>query len=287
MNIKNSLVENIKRIAQVPSFSTFEDRLHPVVTEFIGNLPHWKGRIQAVADNNLVIHYQGQKKGRPPAFTAHLDKINHWGRKYPQTLDFEFKNGQLVAQLDDAAGVGLLLTLVEKAADLELPEFYLYFSEVEENISYKVDRNLLRDKGLGLYSGIGADRISQNIIFNKEEPAYCLTVDTTPVFKGQSGVALYSAFWEKSEFSPSDELIHLTGYIRDAILKAFPFVQSSNNTNDYIDYGLSFNSKNGTVPSLALEPGIFPYHQKIEGVYLEDLEKCFDILVFLLKEVEI
>src|SRR5207247_2130733 len=82
----------------------------------------------------------------------------------------------------------------------------LLLSEVEENISRVPDRRLLRQNSHGLHSGIGARRIAEYLLEQNRVPSLVITLDTTPLFKGQRGLALYSRPWEFGSVSPGAEV---------------------------------------------------------------------------------
>jgi len=53
-----------------------------------------------------------------------------------------------------------------------------------------------------------------------------------------------------------------------------------NNTSDYIVYGKMLNLGSArSIPSVALEPAIFLYHQRGEEIYMSDIEKIMQMMI--------
>jgi hypothetical protein len=187
--------------------------------------------------------------------------------------------GYLEGQLDDAAGVGIALALAQNPRRHKYPPLLILLSEMEENWGLKKTPHLLRDNGEGLYHGMGAERIARFLIETKRLPNVCITIDTTPLFGGTPGVALYAAHWEfnKCEVSTGERL--KTEALAKKMTEICPDLLISNNTNDYLVYGRVFSAEAGRpIASVALEPAIFPYHQTGERVYLRDIKTVVDIL---------
>jgi hypothetical protein len=272
----------IAECARVPSFSTGEQTIHPFIIDFIKS--HTTGEIEQVYKNNLVVSIQSHSQGQqhaafpPVALTAHLDKINHFGETPPGELPVSVDDGKITGQLDDAAGLGICLFIASLAAEEQFPPLLLLFSEMEENGPYV-------NPYQGMVSGLGAARISQHLLKRGIIPSLLLTIDTTPFYRGVEGVSLYSRFWEKCKTEPSDELVTQTRRLEDYFLSRFPVIEHQNNTNDYITYGRHFNRGNGRpVPSIALEPAIFPYHTRGEGIFLSDIHHTVSIIKTFLTE---
>lgn len=63
--------ELVTKIAQIPSFTTYEDRLWPLVEQFTSHLPV---TITRIPSNNCIISWHGNRPDLPSiALTAHLD----------------------------------------------------------------------------------------------------------------------------------------------------------------------------------------------------------------------
>jgi hypothetical protein len=278
-------IDLIMRCARIPSFSSHEERLHPLIEEIVAEISF--ARLEKTPGNNLVAFVPGKRKTRPVAIAAHLDKINHFGRDSTEMLPVKNDGEWLAGQLDDATGVGICLSLLLKSASCDFPPLYAFFSEMEESFGLRNHPHLLKDEGKGLYPRIGAQRISEYIIANHNPPGVIATIDTTPFFKGERGVALYSEHWEISGFTPSAGLVALTGKLRNYFLKIDPEIKLINNINDYVKYGEIFNRHSEKpVASLAIEPAIFPYHQQGEKVFLSDIEKVLEIMVNFLENFD-
>ena len=135
---------------------------------------------------------------------------------------------------------------------------------------------------------IGARRLCSFLEEAGIAPSLFVTIDTTPVFKGESGVALYSEHWEKTGVLPDAELLNKIEVVRSFILEKHPAVRPANGNNDYLEYGRYFGVKErGNIPSIALEPAIYPYHQIGEGVYVKDVPKVVSIIVDILEQMNV
>ncbi len=272
------LISLIHDIAIVPSFSSYEDRIHDLILTLMKLVPGvvW----YRVPDNNLVFFVPGDESRAPVALTAHLDKINHFGPSAPDELPFEYEEERLVGQLDNAVGLALCIALAQIGAGRSFPPLTLLFSEMEESFGLKRHPHLLKNNGKGLHHGIGAERISKFLIREKMLPSTAITLDTTPLFKGKPGIALYSGHWEFTGQEPTEKERELTDRVRDEFLSIDPDMLLSNNTNDYLHYGAELNrDRVSSIPSLALEPAIFPYHQKNEAVFIQDIERVYNIMI--------
>src|SRR5437879_9811945 len=104
------IIELIMQCAAVPSFSTFEDRLHPLIQRIVGTAG--LASLEMVRDNNLIIRVPGNRKLSPIALAAHLDKINHFGLDFPTPIPVRRDSEALEGLLDDAVGVGICLGLM-------------------------------------------------------------------------------------------------------------------------------------------------------------------------------
>lgn len=278
------LFEIIKDIARIPSFSSFEYVAHPYIIQMARQIKGCK--VYKIPDHNLVLEVPGNIDAPPVALAAHLDKINHFGEKPPNILPFTARPAYMEGLLDDAVGLGIILLLLAEWDKNAFPPLYLLLSEMEESTGLKKHPHLLRNGGRDLYHGMGAERISDFLINKRIPLSAVITVDTTPLFRGESGVALYSSHWEFTKQTPSDEEVIATDQLREAIQNIYPDILLSNNTNDYLHYGKKLNEKKGSpaIPSIALEPAIHPYHQDDERVFYTDIERVYTILKELLSD---
>lgn len=268
-------IHHIRKTAEIPSFSTFEERLHPYIRSVF---PELDAR-EIEAEGNNLIFYLGDGGEPEIALAAHIDKINHYGSDYPDTLPVEVKGGSIKGAMDDSAGVGTILTLAEHFEDRNWSNMLLFFSEMEESKGLKEHPELLRNSGDGYTHGMGARMIANTCLEKNYTPKQIITVDTTPLFKGDSGIALYSKHWEYNDLVPDEELKEATINAVEAFKAIEPDIKLDNNTNDYLHYGEVFNKNvDWPVVSMALEPAIYPYHQKGEKVYISDIEKTLNIL---------
>ncbi|HKJ44893.1 MAG TPA: M20/M25/M40 family metallo-hydrolase [Balneolales bacterium] len=283
MSTQTRTIEHIINCAGIPSFSSFEERIHPYI---FGQADKIEGvTVKTIPENNLLVKIPGRSKGAPVALTAHLDKINHYGENHPEKLPVEENDGYLEGLLDDSTGLGILLSIMEKSEENNFPTIYLLLSEMEESYGLRKHPELLRNNGKNLFHSMGAENLSRYLIEQKIKPAVIITVDTTPLFKGQNGVALYSRPWEMNEEEPSLALEQATNDIVKQLTSIEPELRLSNNTNDYLSYGRFFNNDPyDPVPSVAIEPAIYPYHQKNEKVALQDIQTTERILVTFLEK---
>lgn len=270
-------IRHITKTAEVPSFSTYEERLHPYIRSVFEDISD-ANEID-VPGNSLIFQIGDDPKLPITALSAHLDKINHYGHDFPEKLPVEVTDEHIKGAMDDCAGLGMVLALAELSKSHEWPNMLFFFSEMEESKGLKEHPRLLKNEGNGYTYGMGANRISERCLTLNLIPDEVITLDTTPLFKGKKGIALYAKHWELNSLKPSDELIKETDKTVKRFLKIDPQIKVDNNTNDYLHYGESFN-KNGSDPvvSVALEPAIYPYHQKGERVFVDDIDRCLDIL---------
>lgn len=274
------LLDIIKKCAEIPSFSSYENSIHPFIENFIDEIKI-KATIKKIPDNNLIIQVPGNEELAPIALTAHLDKINHFERIDIHSLEITETSTHLIGQLDDAVGVGMCLYLMKKYI-YRFPPLYVLFSEMEESFGLENHSHLLRDNGNGLYPRIGATRIANYLLDNCQLPSLVLTIDTTPLFKREPGIAIYANHWDRNGVEPSDNLVNRTKKVVDFFKHINPNIRLTNNTNDYVTYGEIFNANH--IPSLAIEPSIFPYHTKGEKVFISDIEKLYECIKLFLSE---
>ena len=265
-----SVFSHIKRCAEVPSFSTYEERLHPYiesVTRFIPN-----ASLEKVEGNNLVIKVPGKKSEKTVVLTAHLDKIDHWGEINQTDLAFSDLGDQIEGQLDNTVGLGICLSILEQANQENYPNLVILFSEMEESNGLKNHPERLKNAGKGYLHGQGAEALSRYIVEEDISPEAIITIDTTPLFKGEQGIAVYSAWWEYYKLQPSVGQKEKTEELVSQLKSLYPSLIEANNTNDYLIYGRVVNRNSlNPVPSIAIEPAIFPYHQANERVFKADV----------------
>ncbi len=268
----------IRDTAQIPSFSSFEERIHPYIYSVA---EHIEGcETTTVEQRNLILRVPGTAPGRI-ALTAHLDKINHFGEKPPERLRYERHETYIRGQLDNTVGIGIALTLLETASVKNWPEILVLLSEMEESTGLREHPELMRNRGEGLHHGMGAERIAQHLIDEELFPAAVITIDTTPLFKGKPGCALYAGHWEFTKTEPTAAERDKTEALTKRLLEADPGLHQANNTNDYLTYGKVLNTETGAatdIPSVAVEPAIHPYHQQNEQVFIADINRVLHLL---------
>ena len=280
-----NVIDLIVACAKVPSFSTYEERIHPLIEEICSQVEGVK--IKKVADNNLLVYVEGKRDVRPIALTAHLDKINHFGKDFFGDLYVMTDGEKIIGQMDNTAGLGICLAMMFASQHCEMPPLYLLFSEMEEGTDLRLRPQVLKNNGVGYIAGLGARRIAKFLLEDKKTlPAAVITIDTTPKFRGRSGLALYNKFWHlEKDFEVSDKLQALTQKLQDCFVEMQPNILLSNAMNDYIDYGLVLNTDTKVdIPSIAIEPAISPYHTIDEAVYCSDIKRIVEMLTeFLTK----
>lgn len=269
-------ITHITEIAQIPSFSTYEERLHPYIRQVFNDISACEIDVKG---NNLVYKVGSRTDAPTIALTAHLDKINHYGTDYPDLLPVDITDNQIVGAMDDSAGLGMVVTMAEMAESRQWPNMLFSFSEMEERKGLDEHPQLLKNNGNGYTNGMGARRIAQQCLTLDEVPDQVITLDTTPLFKGEKGIALYANHWELNELTASQELIEKTEEAVNRFLTIDSDIMVDNSTNDYLHYGEKFNEKSSRATvSVALEPSIYPYHQKGERVFIDDIRRCLSIL---------
>ncbi len=280
-----SVVDFIVESAKIPSFSTFEERLHPYIYAILNEF--YDINIVNIKDNNILVSVGLEKGVKPVVIASHLDKINHFGEDYPEALDVEVKDGQIFGQMDNTAGIGICLNLLKKAQSKDFPPLLVLFSEMEESTGLKQHPHLLKNNGQDVGPQIGAKRLCKYIDVQNLNPAAFITIDTTPVFKGDAGVAMYTEHWEKTGLMPDLALQGKIDKIKSFVLSCDAEVALANGTNDYLIYGEYFGRpEKGNVPSIAIEPAIYPYHQIGEGIFIKDIERIEFILEKLLLDFD-
>lgn len=270
-------IYHIEQTARIPSFSSYEERLHPYVRSVFNTIPDSR---ELEVEGNSLIFQLGDEEDRPTvALAAHLDKINHYGKTFPDSLPVEVTEEAIQGAMDDSAGLGIVLSLAELASKNNWPNVLFFFSEMEESKGKKEHPELLRNGGEGYRHGMGANRISKRCLQSDLVPDEIITIDTTPLFKGERGIALYSKHWELNDLEASEELVQRTMDVVRNFKNIDATITEDNNTNDYLQYGENFNGQVGRpVVSVALEPAIYPYHQKGERVFVNDIKRTLEIV---------
>lgn len=277
----HNTLELIHKAATIPSFSSYEHIMHPWIQSLVSQCPH--ATMEIVPDHNVLITVQGNPMKSPVALSSHIDKIDHFDDPSLDTLPASYNTLEITGQLDDTVGIGMCLSLMLQSGDYDFPTLYLLLSEMEESFGVRKHPERLRNQGKGLYAGMGAERLSEHLIQTQRIPSMVITIDTTPLFKGEPGWALYSKHWEKNNLEPTDDLIQATAEIEAFVLQQAPDIKLANNTNDYLHYGECLNQDpSRPVPCIAVEPAIYPYHQKNERVFLEDIQKTEALVKALL-----
>ncbi|GAA5520712.1 M28 family peptidase [Aliifodinibius salicampi] len=278
----SNLLSHIKQVAECPSFSTYEERLHPYIYSVFESITD----DELIVEGNNLVFRLGNNPNKPTiALTAHLDKINHYGKDYPDLLPVAITDHYIEGAMDNSVGVGLLLYFAGKAKENpSWPNLLFFFSEMEESKGLKEHPDLLKNNGKDFDHGMGARRIAQACIDKDWLPDQVITLDTTPLFKGKQGIALYAKHWELNGLEETESLRLITEQVVQNFLAIDSTIQLHNNTNDYLHYGYEFNAHTGKdIISIALEPAIYPYHQKGERVFIEDLMQLVQILKAYLK----
>lgn len=280
-----NVIDVVANLSKIPSFTTYEDRLLPLIEQYTSKLPFTTTRI---TENNLVISWPGNLPNlRPVALTAHLDKINHFGTPDIDTLPVAFEDDEIVGQLDDAVGVAICLHVLSECNHIRnCPPIMILLSEMEEKGSYW-ETDLLRNNGEGIDLSPGAGRIADYLISQSMLPEAVITIDTSAVFRRTGGVALYTNFWEQGrpDFGgPSPRLLARTAALTERIMAIDPEVLHANGTNDYITYGKRLNEPaSRDIPSIAIEPAIWPIHDIGERMKVADIHRVSSIVLKLLK----
>jgi hypothetical protein len=271
-----NFLDHIKNVAKCPSFSSYEERLHPYIYSTFESITCDE---LTVKGNNLVFRIGNNPKKPTIGLAAHLDKINHYGKSYPDSLPVTITDHFFEGAMDNSVGIGLLLYFAEKADKESWPDLLFFFSEMEEGKGLKEHPELLKNHGEGFEHGMGARRIAQACIDKGWLADQVITLDTTLLFKGDPGIALYAKHWELNGLEATRALKLLTDKVIQKFLAIDPTIQLHNNTNDYLHYGYEFNTHTDKdIISIALEPAIYPYHQKGERVFIEDLMQLLKIL---------
>jgi acetylornithine deacetylase/succinyl-diaminopimelate desuccinylase-like protein len=280
----DSLFSHIKRCAEVPSFNSYEERLHPYIESVVRFIPGAK--LEKVDINNLAITIPGKKKDKTVVLTAHLDKIDHWGDIKQTELPFSDLGDAIEGQLDDTVGLGICLAIMERSFTENYPNLVILFSEMEESSGLKNYPERLKNAGKDYLHGQGAEALSRYLIEEMMEPEAIITIDTTPLFKGERGIAIYSAWWELFKLQATAAQLEKTRALVERLKGIQPELKEANNTNDYMIYGRVINRNSlYPVPSIALEPAIFPYHQANERVFKADVIQVYELLHTYLSEL--
>src|SRR5699024_9158167 len=174
--------------------------------------------------NNLIFKLSGNGNSeRTVALTAHLDKINHYGKFYPEKLPVHKNEKYIKGAMDNCTGVGILMAIAKEFHTYAFPDLLFFFSEMEESKRLREHPELLRNNGKGYTSGMGVRHIGQVCLEKSIIPDEVITIDTTPLFKGEPGIALYTRHWEYNGLKPSAKLLAKT----DAVIQRITSIDSS------------------------------------------------------------
>ena len=290
-NENDKLLNLILEIAQIPSFTTHEKRLHPFIQDYCSNLGL---PLLHLNDGSILVETPG-KGEMSVALSAHLDKNDYWTRKgeeQPEELNASINGENLKGLLDDAIGVGVCLYMIEQSLKGKFPPLKILFSECEEGFfkqyyTYetigKLRNNGITSNGVKYSSGMGAQILSSYLMQKKEIPSALFVIDVTPLFDGEPGIALYSEPWEITNDKPTPELKSRTEKMESKLKKICPRIVKANNVNDYAFYGKMFSMNDMIVPCFALEPSIEYYHSPNEKVNVHDVTETVKILDKFLK----
>ncbi|MDZ7680337.1 MAG: hypothetical protein U5J63_01170 [Fodinibius sp.] len=280
--IKKAL-QHIQKTAEVPSFSTYEERLHPYVRAVFDDIPDAE-EIE-VKGKNLVFRV-GRHPDRPTiALAAHLDKINHYGAEYPDKLPVKRTDNYIEGAMDDCAGLGMLLTLAEKYEAADWPNLLCFFSEMEESKGLKEHAELLRNNGEGYEHGMGAQRIAERCVELNCCPKRLSRLIPLLFLRANRVLRCIPNTGSSMIWIRSTALIEHTDKTVAELIGIDPRIKLDNNTNDFLEYGESFNTQTEQpVVSVALEPAIYPYHQKGERVFVDDIDRCLNIVTQYLQQ---
>lgn len=280
-----NLIELVEKCSSIPSFTTFEDRICRFIEDYVSSLPV---SIVRIPENNIIISWNGNNKGSPLALTAHLDKINHFGCQDIDSLNFSFDSDEIVGQLDDSVGIAICLNVLSECIHIRnCPPIIILLSEMEEKSSYK-HKDLLKKCGSGIELAPGAHKISDYLINHNLLPEAVITIDTSPVFQKTGGIAIYYEFWDQFGIDPSSPKLQTKSTeLLNRIHSIDTDVYLSNGVNDYITYGMRLNEKRGSdIPSIAIEPAIWPMHTIGERMKIIDIHRVNKILIELIKTWE-
>ncbi len=270
----NELTDIILKVARIPSFTSYEHKLHPLIEEFCKEIGV---ELQFIEGNNILIEVPGIGDN-PIALSAHLDKNNYCDAAMPQEEIFATCNGEyLHGLMDDAAGVGVCLHLLKQSATRKFPPLQILLSECEESMGFD-HPDLLKDRGENIMPGIGAQRLSNHLIKNDKVPAAVIVIDVTDHFNGDKGIALYSRPWEMNNTKPTEELLEMNNAMVAKIKELCSRAVDSNNKNDYLKYASELNQEGRTVPCFALEPSVHNYHSAKEEIFVDDVMEIADVL---------
>ena len=278
----NDLVELIIQLAKIPSFTTFEDRIWGFIEKFASPLPVTVTRI---AENNCIISWPGHRADRHPiAIAAHLDKINHFSNTEIAELPVSIEGDEIVGQLDDAVGVAICLHVLSECITIpDCPPILILLSEMEERGCYG-RTELLKNGGKGIELSPGAHRISDYLFSQNIVPEAIITIDTSAQFRRTGDVAVYTDFWDLYDIDASQVLQAKTTELANRIFAIDEDAHHLNSVNDYVTYGMRFNeSRDASIPSIAVEPAIWPIHEIGERMKIADINRVANIVLELLR----
>ena len=280
--VPDKLTNLVTQIAKIPSFTTYEDRLLGLIKQYTSHLPVTVTRIP---ENNYIISWPGNNQNlRPVALTAHLDKINHFSNTEIAELPVSIEGDEIVGQLDDAVGVAICLHVLSECITIpDCPPILILLSEMEERGCYG-RTELLKNGGKGIELSPGAHRISDYLLSQNMVPEAIITIDTSAQFRRTGDVAVYTDFWDLYGIDASQVLQAKTTELANRIFTIDEDAHHLNSVNDYVTYGMRFNeSRDASIPSIAVEPAIWPIHEIGERMKIADINRVANILLELLR----
>lgn len=248
-----NLIEIIREVASIPSYTNHEELLHPYIENFLDEFV--PNHTITKVGNGLVIEVPGSLADEPIALAAHLDKINH--DKIPMFSDFSLcyaeNDDTIIGHLDDSVGVGMCLYLAAWAQENVTPPLLLLLSDREEIgclgaadiVDYLYKRFDNHDKFL--------------------YPKWIINIDLSERVPEEIGVGIYS--------DDNNEIADIVNTYFD--------VFDAEGLNDYTIYE-KFLWKTGSTSVVSINPRCENLHSVKETVKKTDIEKVSNIVKFLL-----
>src|SRR5699024_4662878 len=95
-------INHIRQTAQIPSFSSYEERIHPYIRSVFAKTDSKEVDVEG---NSLIFQMDDQPDKATIALAAHLDKINHYETEYPEMLPVSVTDEYIEGAMDDCAGL--------------------------------------------------------------------------------------------------------------------------------------------------------------------------------------
>lgn len=248
-----TLIEIIRKVASISSYTNHEDLLHPYIENFLAEFV--PNHTITKVGNGLVIEVPGALSDEPIALSAHLDKIDH--NKLLMVSDLSLRcdenDDSIEGHLDDAVGVGMCLYIAAWAQENVTPPLLLLLSDREE---------------IGC---LGAADIV-DYIHNRFEthdkflyPKWLINIDLSERAPKEIGACMYS-----DENNPIANIV-----------KTYFDIYDAEGLNDYTIYK-QFLGLNGTTSAVSINARCENLHSSDEVVKKADIEKVSNIVKFLL-----